>query len=69
MKRVLILFFLLLSFSLLGAAEVKSTAIADIGLTSGIFSGLKASLGKATISQNKSTEFRLNYKADLEVTF
>ncbi|MFO7897381.1 MAG: hypothetical protein R6U84_10645 [Candidatus Cloacimonadales bacterium] len=68
MKKLLILFSLL-SFSLLGAAEIKSTAIADIGLTSGIFSGLKASLGRATIWEHKSTELTLNYKADLEITF
>jgi len=69
MKKILLIFFILIIFALLWTEEPNSKGIANLSVTSGIFSGIKISFGKASITNDKSSELTLNYKADLEITF
>jgi hypothetical protein len=62
------MFLILIFFAMLWSEDQNPKDIANLSVTSGIFSGFKISFGKASITNNKSSELTLNYKADLKVT-
>jgi len=66
---MLLVFCFLIIFSILWTEENKTKFIANLSVTTGIFSGIKISFGNANITDNRSSETTINYKADLEVTF
>lgn len=66
MKKIFIFLFVISISFLYSQTNIPA---GNASVTSGIFSGLKVGLGRASISDDSSSEITLNYKADSEATF